>query len=88
MYASPVSLLRLPPPRRRVNRGKFAPAQRGNARQSCSCGAGTAASALLRSRDARQSCSCGAGTPGGDSLVDFGRSEREGDPLRIAPAGV
>jgi hypothetical protein len=28
MYASPVSLLRLPPPRRRVNRGKFAPAGR------------------------------------------------------------
>jgi hypothetical protein len=28
-YASPVSLLRLPPPRRRVNRGKFAPAERG-----------------------------------------------------------
>jgi hypothetical protein len=26
MYASPVSLLRLPPPRRRVNQGKFAPA--------------------------------------------------------------
>jgi hypothetical protein len=29
MYASPLSLLRLPPPRRRVNRGKFAPAERG-----------------------------------------------------------
>jgi hypothetical protein len=29
MYASPVSLLRLPTPRRRVNRGKFAPAVRG-----------------------------------------------------------
>jgi hypothetical protein len=27
MYASPVSLLRLPPPRRRVNQGKFAPAE-------------------------------------------------------------
>jgi hypothetical protein len=26
MYATPVSLLRLPPPRRRVNQGKFAPA--------------------------------------------------------------
>jgi hypothetical protein len=29
MYALPVSLLRLPPPRRRVNQGKFAPAGRG-----------------------------------------------------------
>jgi hypothetical protein len=29
MYASPVSLLSLPPPRRLVNRGKFAPAGRG-----------------------------------------------------------
>jgi hypothetical protein len=30
MYALPVSLLRLPPPRRRVNLGKFAPAGRGH----------------------------------------------------------
>jgi hypothetical protein len=30
-------------------------------------------------------CLRGAGTPGGNSLADFGRSEREGDPLRIAP---
>jgi hypothetical protein len=29
MYASPVLLLRLPPPRRRVNQGKFAPVGRG-----------------------------------------------------------
>jgi hypothetical protein len=29
MYASPVSLLRLRPPRRKENRGKFAPAVRG-----------------------------------------------------------
>jgi hypothetical protein len=30
MYASLVLLLRLPPPRRRVNWGKFAPAERGH----------------------------------------------------------
>jgi hypothetical protein len=29
-YASPASLLRLPPPRRRLTRGKFAPARRGH----------------------------------------------------------
>jgi hypothetical protein len=29
MYVSPGSLLRLPPPRRRVNQGKFSPAGRG-----------------------------------------------------------
>jgi hypothetical protein len=45
-------------------------------------------------------CSCRAGTParaapagwghppGGNSLADFGRSEREGDPLMIALASV
>jgi hypothetical protein len=63
MYASPVSLLRLLPPRRMVNLGKFASAE----------------------RDARQSCSCGAGTPGGDSLADFGCSER-GLRLRASDA--
>jgi hypothetical protein len=87
MYASPVSLLCLPHPRRRVNCGKFAPAECGR-QPELRLRSGDAASALLRSVDARQSCSCGAWTPGGDSLADFGRSEREGDPLRIAHAGV
>jgi hypothetical protein len=66
-----------------VNRGKFAPAERGCPPEL-----------LLRSRegrqcvpgDARQCCSCGAGTPGGNSLADFGRSKRAGDPGSSHPS--
>jgi hypothetical protein len=69
MYASLTSLLCLPPPRRRVNRGKFAPAERGRPPEQ-----------LLQSADARQSCACEAWTPRGAILVDFGRSKMAGDP--------
>jgi hypothetical protein len=68
MYASPASLLRLPPPRRRVNRGKFALAELGRLPER-----------LLQSVDSRQSCACGAWTPGGANLADFGRSKRVGE---------
>jgi hypothetical protein len=67
---------------------RFYVSEEGEPGKISSCGEGTAASALLRSGDARQSFSCGEGVPGGDSLADFGGSEREGDPLRIAPVGI
>jgi hypothetical protein len=58
MYASPVSLLLLPPPRRRVNRGKFAPAGRG-----------LPLVMLLRPLVH----SCGVGTPARDAPAERGR---------------
>jgi hypothetical protein len=64
MYASPVSLLHLPPPRRRVNRGKFAPAgcgrlselllrSGGDGRYSAPAEWGCPPELLLRSVDVR-----------------------------------
>jgi hypothetical protein len=98
MYASPVSLLRLPPPRRRVNRGKFARVVRGHpielllrsgdGRQSAPAERGRVQELLLWSGDTRQSCACGAWTPGGAILADFGHSKRAGDPGSSAPVGV
>jgi hypothetical protein len=49
--------------------------QGGDARQSCSCGAGMAARALLRSRDAPKSGSCRAGTPARADPAGRGRPE-------------
>jgi hypothetical protein len=62
MYALPASLFGLPPPRRRVTRGKFALAGRGHPLVML-LRAGTTASVLQRGGDARQGCSCGEGTP-------------------------
>jgi hypothetical protein len=76
MYASQASLLRLPPPRRRVTRGKFAFAGRGRP-LVIHLRSGTPASVLLK-----------GGTPRGDSLAYFGRSKPVGNPGSIAPAGV
>jgi hypothetical protein len=64
MYASPVSLLGLPPPRRRVNQGKFAPAERGRPPEL-----------LLRSGTRLLVRSCGAWTPARAAPAESGRPE-------------
>jgi hypothetical protein len=61
-----------------VTRGKFAPADEQ----------GRPLVMFFRSGDGCQSCACGSVSSGVDSLADFGRSKRVGDPGSIAPAGV
>jgi hypothetical protein len=80
-----------------VTQGKFAPAEPGHP-LVCAYGAGTPTSDAPAERGRPLVCACGAGTQAsdtlwggdikGDSLADFGCSEREGDPQRIAPSGV
>jgi hypothetical protein len=60
MYASLASLLRLPPPRKKVTRGKFAPAGQG---------------CLLVMHPTPAGVLCGAGTPASDALAGRGRPE-------------
>jgi hypothetical protein len=64
MCALPALLLRLPPRRRRVARGKFA-----------ICGAGTPASDILAERGRPLVCSLGAGTTTSDAPAGRGHPE-------------
>jgi hypothetical protein len=95
MYVFPVSLLHLPPPRRRVNQGKFAIVVRGHqpelflrygdGRWSAPAEHGHPPERLLRSVDACQSCAW-AWRPGGAILVDFDHSKRAGVPGSSHPS--